>query len=374
MTTVISKDAVINGVLIDLKTPSEGMIKELSVKTGHSTTSEQMLMVLKNEKVSKLEVQEIQSRLNEYKTELRREQGQLERNLSLLQRNTALLDDLTTEQNNYRRLQSQGSQESIAQVQAQLQAAQARLEFAQVNYDRINYLTQEGALAEADLEKAKLQKEETIAHISQLKARLNELNSKEKATQTDLSLNWSPSNFDPNIRLKDLELEIADQRLAIAALQQSIQDAHLELKEAQRDYTKEESTTVKSPVEGIMWNLDAQKGQYVEEGDSLGKVLDCKRRWIDVYLDEKALRSIQPNTPATIELYGDRTDTLQGRVSLVRSGIGRLAPGEEVAVPLIPNLPRQSQLRVELEPNQRNNDPQLFCYVGYTAKVTFNLD
>lgn len=373
MTTVISQDAVINGVLVELKTPSEGTIDRLSVTTGNSITQGQSLMVLKNERVSKLEVQELISKLNNYKTQLKREQGELARNISSLEQNTTIIQNLARQQNNYRRLVTQRYRESAAQIEAQLKAVQARLDFARVNYERVSYLTEQGALAEADVEKAKLEIEETIAQIAQLQAQLKEIETEAAAAQVDLNLSWSPDNFVPNIRLQQLKLNIADQRLVIAALQQSIKDTQLEIKEAQRDYQVEQSTTIKAPIEGILWSLNVQKGQYVEEAYSLGKVLNCKRRWIDVYVDEKALRSIQPNTPVTIELYGDRSETLQGKVSLVRSGIGRLSPGEEVALPLIPNLPRQSQVRIDLEPNSTDSGPNLFCYVGYTAKVTFNV-
>ncbi|BAZ21683.1 HlyD family secretion protein [Kalymmatonema gypsitolerans NIES-4073] len=365
MTTVISKDAVINGVLIDLKTPSEGIITQFSSNTGESTTQDQILMVLKNERVSKLKIQEIISRLNEYKTRLKRAQGKLAQDMSLLK-------IVTADQENYRSLRVQETQQSIAQINANLQAARARLELAKVKYKRGAYLTNEGALAKADLDEARLEKQESIAQVSQLEAQLKKFSVEEKAAYLDLSLNRSFSNFDPKIRLQQLRLDIADQRLAIQTLQQSVKDAELELKEAKIDHARLQSIVVKAPVAGIIWRLDARKGQYVGNGDSLGKVLDCQRRWIDIYLEERALESIHPNTPATVELYGAPSEVLQGQVSLVRSGIGRLAPGEEIAVPLIPNLPRQSQVRIDL-PKTKKGDSNLFCYVGYTAKVTFKV-
>jgi len=92
-----------------------------------------------------------------------------------------------------------------------------------------------------------------------------------------------------------------------------------------------------------------------------------------VFVDEQAVRSLQPGTPASIELYGSNAQVLQGKVSLVRSGIGRLAAGEDVAVPIMPNLPRNTQVRVDLDPTTAKNNPNLFCHVGYTGRVTFKV-
>jgi hypothetical protein len=57
---------------------------------------------------------------------------------------------------------------------------------------------------------------------------------------------------------------------------------------------------------------------------------------------------------------------------MIRSGLGRLAAGEEVAVPTAPNLPRKAQVRIDLEPDTQNSSGR-FCYVGYTGEVTFKV-
>jgi multidrug resistance efflux pump len=84
-TSVISRDAVINGVLTDIKTPAEGTISQLSVKTGDVISQGQTLITLKNERVSSLPVQTINTRINEQQAQLERAQAQLVRQLSLLQ-------------------------------------------------------------------------------------------------------------------------------------------------------------------------------------------------------------------------------------------------------------------------------------------------
>jgi multidrug resistance efflux pump len=207
--------------------------------------------------------------------------------------------------------------------------------------------------------------------MDSLKYRLDALRTNQQASQFGLTLSRNRSNYDPRIRLEELQLQIADRRQAIQILQQSIFDAQAELARAKADVQQRQAVVVKAPNSGVVWRLDAQRGAFVEQGESLGQVLDCKRRWVDVFVDERAMRSLQPSTSATIELYGSKSKVLHGRVSLVRSGIGRLAAGEDVAIPITPNLPRNAQVRVDLDPATDQGNPNLFCYVGYTGRVTF---
>ncbi len=91
-----------------------------------------------------------------------------------------------------------------------------------------------------------------------------------------------------------------------------------------------------------------------------------------MFVDEQSLRLIHPRTKAKIELYGSKGKVLWGTVSNIRSGLGRLNPGDDQVIPIPENYPRQSQMRVELNANQDWGEGN-FYYVGYTARVTFQI-
>ncbi len=365
-TSVISRDAVINGVLTDLKTPAEGTISQLSIKTGDVISQGQPLITLKNERVSSLPVQTINSRINEQQGQLERAQAQLVRQLSLLQ-------SLSADRQNQTYLEVAEAQDSTSQVESELQKAQSRYRIAQTSYKRSSFLREQGGLAQVQLDDAQRELEESKYEITRLEARLQAVRANQKAAQLGLSLSRARSNYDPGIRLQEMQLQIADQRQTIATLQQGIKDAQAELTQAKADLERKQSVVVNAPTVGVMWRLNAQSGKYVQPGESLGQVLDCSRRWVDVFVDEQAVRSLQPGTPATVELYGSSSQVLQGKVSLVRSGVGRLSAGEDVAVPSIPNLPRSTQVRVDLDSTTAKGNPNLFCFVGYTGRVTFKV-
>lgn len=366
-TSVISRDAVINGTLININAPEDGTITELPVKTGEPVSLDKQILTIKNERISKLPTQEIITRINDQQAQLDRAQAQLERQLILIQA-------FTQEQENQANLESIEAQNSVAEVESELQGAKARYQIAQKSYDRSKFLTIEGALAQTQLDAVAKELEESKNLVGSLEARFQAIRANQKASGLGLTLDRSRSGYDPRIRLQEMQLQIADGRKAIATLQQGIKDAKAELIEAQTDASRKEKVVVKVPTAGVMWHISVQPGQFVQQGATLGQVLDCKRRWVDVFVDEKSVRSIQPGTPATIELYGSNAQVLQGQVSIIRSGLGRLAAGEDVAVPITPNMPRNSQVRVDLETNKDNGDPSLMCHVGYTGRVTFKIN
>ncbi len=366
-TSVISRDAVINGTLININAPEDGTVFELPVKTGESVRLDQTILTIKNERVSKLPTQAIITRINDQQAQLDRAQAQLDRQIILLQ-------TFSQEQQNQANLESLEAQNSVAEVESELQGAKARYQIAQKSYDRSKFLTIEGALAQTQLDAVAKELSESKNLVGSLEARLEGIRANQKASGLGLTLSRSRSSYDPRIRLQEMQLQIADGRKAIATLQQGIKDAKSELVQAQTDASRKEKVVVKVPTPGVIWHMPVQSGQFVQQGASLGQILDCKRRWVDVFVDEKAVRSIQPGTLATIELYGSNSQVLQGHVSIIRSGLGRLAAGEDVAVPITPNMPRNSQVRVDLEANKDNGDPSLMCYVGYTGRVTFKIN
>lgn len=365
-TSVVSRDAIVNGVLTELKAPAAGMVSTVSVKTGEVISQNQPIFTLKNDRISALPVQAIYSRINAQQAQLKRSEAQLARQVTLLQ-------TLSADKQNQSRLEIAEAQESVAQSQAELNKAQSRYQIAQTAYQRSNFLREQGGLAQVQLDDAKRELEDSKNEVSRLAARLKAIRSNEQAAQLGLTLSRNRSNYDPAIRLQELQLQIADEQQAIATLIQSIKDAQAELTQAKVDLQQRQKIVVNTPNVGVIWRLNTQNGKWVEQGESLGQVLDCTRRWVDVFVDEQAVRSVQPGSPATIQLYGSSSEVLQGKVSLVRSGIGRLVAGEDIAVPITPNLPRNTQVRVDLDASTAKGNPNLFCHVGYTGRVTFKV-
>ena len=364
-TSINSLDAVVNGVVIDIKTPQEGIIKTLNASTGSIIEKDSLLLSVENDQVSNLQVKQISSRLSSQKSQLAIAEGQLKQLLSLT-------ESLQSDDKNQKRLEVSDYSDRVEQYESDLRGVIARLKLTQVNYDRAVLLQKEGAYSQSVLDLAKVELQARQSEVESLEARRQSVLTNREAASFGLTLDRTPSNYDPRVRLEDVQLQIDNLQRTIVSLRQSISDAQGELTEAEADVERRRNAIVKAPVSGVIWKLDARKGQLIRQEKSVGQMIDCSRRWVDVYVEEQSIESIQIGMPAKIELYGASKLVLNGKVSLIRSGLGRFNAGEDVAITIPQNLPRTTQVRVELDKNSDVGDPNVFCYIGYTGKVTLN--
>lgn len=364
-TSVTSLDAIVNGVVIDIKTPQEGIVKSLNADTGSIIEKDSILLSVENDQVSSLQVSQTSSRLSSQQSQLIIAEGQLKQSLTLLEL-------LKSDDQNQTRLEVSDYSDQIEQFESDLRGAIARSKLAEINYNRAVFLQKEGAYSQAVLDLAKAELLARQSEVESLEARRQSILANREAASIGLTLANTRSNYDPRVRLEEAQLQIDNQQRTIAALRQSISDAQGELTEAKADVKRRRNAQVKAPVSGVIWKLDARAGQLVRQEQSVGQMIDCTRRWVDVYVEERSVEAIQIGMPAKIELYGLRNLVLNGTVSLIRSGLGRFKAGEDVAITIPQNLPRTTQVRVSLDKNSDIGAPNVFCYVGFTGRVTLN--
>ena len=371
--TVVSVDAVVNSNLVDLKAPEEGTLTTVNAQRGEPITAGKLLFALRNDRVNQLPLQEIKSRTNQYRADLQRSQDRLDRLMALM--NVADVDN--TAQGTLE--QSEVSQR-IRQVEAQIDGVQSKVNLAQVQINRLTPLVAAGAMAKASLDVPTAERAQHTQAIRALEAQIAELRVNESASQQGLSLSKTRSNYDPRIRSQELQIQIADVRSEIASFQRRVQDSEKEMTQAQADVKKREEVSVNAPIGGVLWKLTSQEGKFVQRGEVLAQVADCQTRWVDALVDEAAVKDLTLGMAANVQLTGTPENAVMtGKIQTIRSGVGRLAAGEDVAAPVTPNLPRYSQVRVLLDPvtnvSNATNQPSSgnLCYIGYTGRVTFQI-
>jgi multidrug resistance efflux pump len=84
-----------------------------------------------------------------------------------------------------------------------------------------------------------------------------------------------------------------------------------------------ERTEIRSPVNGWVTNLLAQRGDYVSVGSNVVSLIDADSFWIDGYFEETTLAGIREGDPASIKLMGYS--------QIVRGHVGSIARGINVA-------------------------------------------
>jgi multidrug resistance efflux pump len=165
-------------------------------------------------------------------------------------------------------------------------------------------------------------------------------------------------------RLAIIQEEKQDQSSRIQALKK-------QLSQANKEYEINRFANVPSPINGVVWTIDHYAGSSIREQETILSILDCSERWINTYVREGDIKNLNIGQNAEITLYGSNLK-LKGKVSLIRSGIGRSSTGSDIT-PLLPiNMYREAQVRVAIDKAEGPSpDPGNLCFSGYTGKVTF---
>lgn len=81
-----------------------------------------------------------------------------------------------------------------------------------------------------------------------------------------------------------------------------------------------ERTTLRSPVDGFVTNLQIRLGDYATAGTSVISVVDAGSFWVDGYFEETTLGTINPGDRATVKLMGYQV-LIDGHVASIARGI-----------------------------------------------------
>lgn len=371
MTSVISVDAVVNGALVELKAPEEGVIEAGAFRTGDPVVKDSPLFKLTNTRASEVKGQELVSRLREQQLELTGAKARLSQKQKMLALVSRDADQQVT-------LEGSEVGHQIQQFESELEGARSRLKLAELNHRRLAKLQKQGAVPAIDVDIAKSEQEQRASEVKSWENRIAAQRVNRQAVDQGLTLTRTRSNYDPTIRRQELELEIVGLQQEVVLLAQAIRNTQAEYLKVREETQKKQLAQVNAPANGVLWELAVQPGQFVQQGEPLGKMMDCDQRWIDAVVDENALGALQIGTPAQVQLHGADDIVLQGEVSMIRGGVGRLVAGQDVLTPLQRNLPRHTQVRVKLPgqattalvSNSKVASGNL-CYIGYTGRVTF---
>jgi multidrug resistance efflux pump len=79
-------------------------------------------------------------------------------------------------------------------------------------------------------------------------------------------------------------------------------------------------TTIRSPVNGYITNLQVQLGDYASAGQSAISVVNADSYWVDGYFEETTIGAIHSGDPAMVKLMGYEA-VLRGHVDSIARGI-----------------------------------------------------
>ena len=173
----------------------------------------------------------------------------------------------------------------LAQARADLLAAQTELRNA-----RAGGSPDQVAQLEGDLQAARVQ----VANLERTSKALEELVAKQAATQDELAQNQaSLAKARANLQALEARKQDLSQRSAAivesAGLRVSQEQEHVQSLEG-----KVRSATVTAPLDGTLYSLPVNPGDYVKVGDTLAEMADLRHVRVRAFVDEPDLGALEP--------------------------------------------------------------------------------
>lgn len=361
---VRSRESVLEVRTLTLRTPIDGILTDLSVAAGSPIQTKQPLFRVRNDKIPRPRVGDLQLQLTAASARL-----------ELLKRKVARSERLVAEARGELNLQSR------LQVARQRQELQSMLKRRQKAVDELAFLRRDqarkrqlfavGAMSYDLVDRAETSARQAAEEVRSIDNQITAQRKILEAAESNLTLIATRGGADPETRWRDEQQASWQVRDEYEAQRQQLQSLKEQLRVAQKEHAFFTEALVRSPVDGVVWHVEAFAGSSIQRQTAVMQVLDCKQRWINTYVRESDLRRLRIGQRAEITLYGTGT-TLHGSIGLIRSGIGRSSNGSDAA-PLLPiNIYREAQVKVMIDPKTAlREDPERLCYSGYTGKVAF---
>ena len=160
-----------------------------------------------------------------------------------------------------------------------------------------------------------------------------------------------------------------DQVQAFEAAKADVEAAQAAVENAQLDL---DFTTVVSPVDGYLTNVNTSPGTYVAAGQQLLALVDTSTFWVAAYFKETQINHVQPGDTVRITLMGHNGQPFEGEVVSTAWGIF-VQDGSTVGNQMLPDvqqtvdwvrLPNRFPVRVQV-----TGEPPVPLRIGQTASV-----
>lgn len=258
----------------------------------------------------------------------------------------------------------------VSKAQAEVRATEARVRQARIELDAAN---RETAIRIA---RANLQEAEDNLRAAQ--ARVAQADSFVVAAERGLELDANRTAgivSDPTVQYR---LEIANLRAQERSVQGEI-SGNTARSQIQRQGGSTSvtippdgvrSANLFTPVEGPIWEIIRQSGEYVLEGNPVLRIANARRMWVEAYLNEGDAAHLKPGMKVKLQLPGVGRDQ-EGVVESIRAGITLPAIGSDVAIE-----PRQGlrdnvvAVRVETDFSVLESE-MVYSMIGRKVRVEF---
>lgn len=355
----------VNGKVITVRPSIKGKLSLQTITLGQPVHEGQPLGFVTNETAVELLTQK-----QALENQARATQASAANLSQLIANRQKWLSQLGSESSQVNSLRTAFQQEQLEAARSEL--AQAEFAMAKADADAQRYwtLAEKGFAPRVEAERYALQAQNARNEYKTLQAKLQAEKARLNAAQQGVQVDGSMTKTYSDVRRYDVETDLyklQNQRSQLMTEAQALQQQASSL-EGPMKQLQQSAITV--PVNGVVWNVLAYNQEYVSENRSVMEVLDCDNLWVDTFVNESQLPQIDLSKPVKLVLLSHpEMGEVEGRVLLVRSGVGRVTVTEGVAAP---NDEQRSQALIRLKVQwPKQPDLTKSCYVGTSVRSQF---
>ncbi len=365
-TELQSSQAFVNAEIVDVRNPIAGNLLLKDLQPGQWLAAGKVIGRVNN----LLQASEIDVKQQELKSRIKLNQQQLVGVKQQLADRRTLLGQFTKEVQKEQKLEVVLTKQQVQEAQSQLNQAKFEAQFAQSDAARALGLVREGAVTKAATEQTVSKSNQALAGVASLQSRVTQAAQRFEAAKAGLQLDGSRTLSYSEIRLRELQTEITDLQQKSGDLLVQAQMMKIELPKVNQQLKLNSLVVITAPTTGAVWSVDAKAGEYITATTPIIKILNCQNRWVDAFFSEESTRNLSPGMPVQVRLLGSDSQVLKGTIEAIRGGSGRVSTGQDIAVPPPESARRQVTVRVKVKWNEAPNSVH-FCDVGRSAKVVF---
>ena len=201
-------------------------------------------------------------------------------------------------------------------AEQELKRAQADLDQARLDYNRLSELMKTRAISQSALDKAKSQYDSASAKVNSATATRDSLNRQIASLEAGLARQTA------NIRLAETGKDSAEiKNRQVKAQQAKVELAQAKLREAQLDLSY---TDITSPVDGFITKKGIEQGVMISKGQPLMAVvpLNPGELWVTANYKETQLNRVRTGQPVEIKVDTYPGVKIKGKVDSIMAGTG----------------------------------------------------